>query len=63
MKYRDAKTLLNGDQVIRKSDKQPLIVISVEAYGQYKKCKINCVLPDDNDELDPVITLFNEEVE
>lgn len=44
MKYRDAKNLHNGDQVIRKSDGAVLLVKEVEVYGQYKTVKLNCVL-------------------
>ena len=37
-----------------------MIVVDIELYGQYKKCKINCVHPDGGSEL---ISLFNDEVE
>lgn len=58
MRYRDAKNLHNGDQVIRKTDKVPLIVSSTEVFGQYKKVHIHCV-----DEHNARVTLFNDEVE
>lgn len=57
MKYRDAKQLHNGDQVIRKSDGTAMVVSSIEVYGQYKKVKINCLI--DNS----YFTYFNDEVQ
>jgi hypothetical protein len=45
MKYRDAKKLHNGDEVIRKKDKLVLTISSVEIFGQYKKVKFMCLLP------------------
>ena len=43
MRYREAKLLHNGDEVILKSDKTILLVKSLEVFGQYKKVKLNCV--------------------
>lgn len=59
MKYRDAKNLHNGDQVIRKEDKAIYIVNSVEAFGQYKIVKINCLAEGTN----TLTSLYNDEVE
>lgn len=58
MKYRDAKNLHNGDQVIRKEDGVPLIVIDIQVYGQYKKVIINCT-----DEHGARSSHYNDEVE
>lgn len=58
MRYRNAKNLLNGDEVERKVDKQIMTVVDIEVYGQYKKVKINCV-----DVVGSHISLFNDEVE
>jgi hypothetical protein len=57
MRYRDAKKLHNGDEVIRKSDKVSMIVNSVECYGQYKKVKINCIINGS------LTSIYNDEVE
>lgn len=57
MKYRDAKLLHNGDQVIRKYDDIAFIVNSIEVFGQYKKVKINCIGENNSYE-----TLYNDEV-
>lgn len=43
MKYRDAKNLQNGDEVIRKVDQVSLIISDIEVYGQYKKVRLNCI--------------------
>jgi len=56
MKYRDAITLKEGDQVIKASDKAPLIVSSIELFGQFKVVKIYYV---DNDK---VKSVFNTEI-
>ncbi len=56
MKYRDARLLKPGDQVIRKNDNLPLVVDSVELYGQFKTVKINCLNEG------TTVSLFNEEV-
>ena len=58
MKYRDAKKLHNEDQVIRKSDKVILKVLSVEVYGQNKVVRLNCVDP-----YNMAVSLFHDEVE
>lgn len=57
MRYRDARLLHNGDQVIRKSDKVPMMVESVELFGQYKKVKLNCLIGD------TLVVVYNDEVE
>lgn len=57
MRYRDARLLKVGDEVVRKSDKLTMTVTSIEAFGQFKTVKINCVSGDIK------ATLFNEEVE
>lgn len=58
MRYRNAKNLHNGDQVIRKSDREPLLVQSVDVFGQYKKVLIHCV-----NVLNVRFSLSNDEVE
>jgi len=58
MRYRDAKNLQNGDEVIRKEDKAILTVKSVEAYGQYKIVKIFCV-----EEGGALVSLTQEQVD
>lgn len=57
MKYRDAKLLHNGDEVIRKKDKAPMIVKEIEIYGQYKKVRLTCVCFDSTE------VVFNDEIE
>jgi len=57
MKYRDAKNLQSGDEVVRKADSATLIVDSIELYGQFKKVKINCLLGDNK------TSIFNDEIE
>lgn len=56
MRYREARLLKPGDEVIRKEDNLTMMVTSVEAYGQFKTVKINCSSGDIKD------TLFNDEV-
>lgn len=68
MRYRDARLLKPGDMVIRKSDKILLTVHSIEAYGQHKKVKINCLLPANQGGAEyvagtTITSLFNDEVE
>jgi len=58
MKYREAKDLQNGDQVIRKDDKVSLVVQEVQIFGQYKKVLLHCVT-----EHNARVSLYNEEVE
>jgi hypothetical protein len=57
MRYRDAKLLDAGDQVILKKDNTILIVNSIEIYGQFKTVKINVL--DINGSL---ISLFNDQI-
>lgn len=58
MKYRDAKDLHNGDQVIRKDDQVPLIVQEVQVFGQYKKVLMHCTT-----ESNERVSIYNDEVE
>jgi hypothetical protein len=60
MRYRDAKLLCEGDEVVRKDDKTSFIVKEVEVFGQYKKVKLKCLakdLPDTG-----YVYLFHEEL-
>ena len=43
MKYRVAKTLHSGDQVIRKTDEETLTINSIEVYGLAKVVRLNCI--------------------
>lgn len=68
MKYRDAKNIVKGDWVTRKSDRVQLEVDSVELFGQYQKAKFNCILPLSKGGSDfvagtTITYLFNDEVE
>lgn len=68
MKYREARLLKPGDTVIRKPDKVLLTVHSIEAFGQHKKVKINCILPSNKGGAEyvagtTITSLFNDEVE
>ena len=58
MKYRDAKKLHNGDEVIRKTDKLSLTVKDVEVYGQNRMVRLNCVTNSNE-----TVSLFHDEVE
>lgn len=58
MKYRDAKKLHNGDEVIRKSDKAVLTVKDIEVYGQNRIVRLNCVTVANT-----AVSLFHDEVE
>ena len=64
MKYRDARKLSMGDVVARKSDSKIFTVLSIEAYGQYKECRINCCLLPSLERSETIyVSFFNEEVE
>lgn len=43
MRYRDAKKLQKGDEVISKESKESYIVTSIEVYGQVNYVRINVV--------------------
>lgn len=43
MKYRDARLLHEGDQIIRKDDDQVLTIKSLEIYGNVKVVRFNVV--------------------
>jgi len=58
MRYRDARLLSEGDEVIKKEDKQVLKVESIEAFGQFKTVKINVITVYGKH-----ISLFNDEIE
>lgn len=58
MKYRDAKKLQNGDEVIRKEDKVSLTVKEVNVFGQYKKVQLHCVTTSN-----APVTVYHDEVE
>ena len=57
MKYRDAKNLTEGRIINRISDGMPIVVKSIEIYGQHKTVKINGTA-DNGEE----VSLFNDEV-
>lgn len=58
MKYRDAKKLQSGDEVIRKEDKVSLTVKEVHVFGQYKKVQLHCVTPSNAS-----VTVYHDEIE
>lgn len=58
MRYREAKNLESGDQVIRKSDKTNLIVKSLEILGQFKLVRIHCETMDGEK-----ISVYNSEID
>jgi hypothetical protein len=43
MKYRDAKKLVKGDEVISKESKMSYTVTDIEVYGQVNYVRINVV--------------------
>ena len=58
MRYSVAKKLINGDQVLRKSNKTFLIVQSSEVFGQYKKVYLHCI-----DASNARVSVYNDEIE
>ena len=58
MRYRDAKKLRNGDEVIRKEDKVSLLVKEVEIFVQSKVVRHNCVTKNNS-----WVSLYHDEVE
>lgn len=58
MRYRDAKKLRNGDEVIRKEDKVSLLVKEVEIFVQSKVVRLNCVTKNNS-----WVSLYHDEVE
>lgn len=58
MRYREAKNLQSGDQVLKKSDKAKLIVQSLEIFGQFKLVRIHCETMSGDK-----ISLYNSEIE
>lgn len=56
MKYREARLLKENDIVHRKDDGAQLVVESIEAFGQYRKVKVHCLLGEVK------IVLYNEEI-
>lgn len=58
MRYREAKNLESGNQVIRKSDKTKLIVKSLEILGQFKLVRVHCETVGGEK-----ISLYNSEIE
>ena len=58
MRYRDAKKLRNGDEVIRKEDKVSLLVKEVEIFVQSKVVRLNCVTKNNY-----WVSLYHDEVE
>ncbi len=62
MRYRDAKVLHNGDEVIRKEDKVSIRVQDIEVYGQYKKVRINGIIHVEGTG-GARVSLFHDEVE
>ena len=68
MQYRYAKELKVGDQVKCKADKTFLIVKEVYIYGQYKRVKLDCIVPASQGGSEycagtTIKTLFNDEIE
>jgi hypothetical protein len=61
MRYREAKLLKEGQEVIRTSDKAVLVVKEAFVFGQYKTVKIGCFIKDD--EKSPYIYLINNEID
>lgn len=57
MRYRQARLLHNGDQVIRKTDDNPLTVNAIEVFGNVKIVKLYCI-----DQNNALINLFHDEV-
>jgi len=47
MRYREARLLKEGDEVIRKEDQVVMIVLDAQAFGQYKKVMLTCHLKED----------------
>lgn len=43
MRYRDAKRLQNGDQIIRKEDKVVFVIKEIEIFPSQKTVRFNCV--------------------
>lgn len=60
MKYRDAKKLHKGDEVIRIHDDLSLIVNDIEIYGSVKTVRLNCY--ENNVSGGPMITVYHNEV-
>jgi hypothetical protein len=58
MRYRYAKLLLQGDEVVRKTDNVHLTVSSIQVFGQYKKVQITAIAANGC-----IDTIFNDEVE
>lgn len=58
MKYREAKLLKEGDQIIRKSDQVKFTIDSIALIGQYKEAIFTCT-----DLNGKKIELYNHEVD
>lgn len=58
MKYKLAKWLQTGDQVILKSDQSILTVKTAEVFGQYKKVLLHCV-----DHNNAPVSVYNDHIE
>lgn len=58
MKYRDARLLKQGDQIIRKIDQAKLTIEAVVLFGQYKEAIFTCI-----DLNGKKVELYNYEVE
>lgn len=43
MRYRDAKLLVQGDQVVSKETNITYFVKNIEVYGSVKMIRVNCV--------------------
>jgi hypothetical protein len=61
MRYRDAKLLKEGNEVVRSSDKSVMVVKEAFVFGQYKTVKIGCFIKDNPES--PYIYLINSEIE
>jgi len=58
MKYREARLLKVGDQVLRLSNKSLLIISSIELLGQYKRAVLHCT-----DEAGCFVTVYHDQIE
>ena len=60
MKYRDARLLKEGDEIIRKEDNAAMIISEAQAFGQYRTVKLICYLK--SDEQKNKLTYYNDDV-
>ena len=58
MKYREAKDLDEGTELVKKSDNEVLILQTKELYGQHKIVRFNCLNSNNVS-----VSVFHNEVE